>query len=165
MRYAGLLCHAATVAVDVPAEEALAFMADGIALGRWAMGCWNTRRAGANLFVGHSLFDQSEGWVRIAVDRKLLNVDYHVGPSPARLKHQNTARVIPGADVGRNPRTCLVTLLAWRPGDMSDADWNRICLTHEAEMLLIQAWLGRRGRGARGAPAARRPRAGRRLKR
>ncbi len=162
MRTADLLCHAATVAVDAPAERALGFMADGLALGRWAMGCWNTRRAGVDLFVGRSLFDGSQGWVRIVVNRKMLNVDYLVGPSQDRLHHQNTARVIPGADVARDPGTCLVTLLAWRPGDMRDADWHRICLTHEAEMLLIQSWLGGKGGGA---PADRRPRAGRRLKR
>ena len=160
MRYADLLCHAATVAVDAPAAKVLDFMADGLALGRWAMGCWGTRRAGKGLFVGRSLFDGGEGWVRIVVDRALRNVDYHVGPSPDRIHHQNTARVIPGADVARDPRTCLVTLLAWRPGDMPDADWHRICLTHEAEMLLIQSWLGRQGKGApgavRGGPAGRR---------
>ncbi len=158
MGHERLLCHAATVAVDAPAEKALAFMADGIKLGTWAMGCWSTRRVGPGLFAGRSLFDGGEGFVRIVVDRKLMNVDYLVGPSPGQLCHQNSARVIPGADVARNLETCLVTLLAWRPGDMSDADWRRICLTHEAEMLLIQSWLGGGGRAGAGGPAPRRRR-------
>jgi hypothetical protein len=140
---AGVLCHHATVAVAAPAERALDFMADGLKLGTWAMGCWNTRAAGPNLFVGNSLFDGSEGYVRIVVDRALMNVDYHVGPAPDRLAHMNTARVIPGAALGRDPRSCVVTLLAWRPAVMSDAEWQRICVTHEAEMLLIQSWLAR----------------------
>ncbi len=108
------------------------------------MGCWNTRAAGPDLFVGNSLFDGSEGYVRIVVDRALLNVDYHVGPAPDRLAHMNTARVIPGASLGRDPDGCVVTLLAWRPATMRDADWQRIRITHEAEMLLIQSWLGRK---------------------
>ena len=140
---AGPLCHHATVAVAAPAERALAFMADGLKLGTWAMGCWNTRAAGPDLFVGTSLFDGSTGYVRIVVDRALMNVDYHVGPAPDRLAHMNTARVIAGATLGRDPQSCVVTLLAWRPAAMSDAEWRRICVTHEAEMLLIQSWLGR----------------------
>jgi len=140
---AGALAHHATVAVAAPAERALAFMADGLKLGTWAMGCWNTRAVGPDLFVGTSLFDGSEGYVRIVVDRALMNVDYHVGPAPDRLAHMNSARVISGAALGRAPASCVVTLLAWRPVSMSDADWQRICVTHEAEMLLIQSWLGR----------------------
>jgi hypothetical protein len=140
------LCHHVTVHVAAPAERALAFMSDGLKLGTWAMGCWNTRAAsldlGPDLFVGTSLFDGSEGYVRIVVDRALMNVDYHVGPAPDRLAHMNTARVIPGATLGRDPQSCVVTLLAWRPASMSDAAWQRICVTHEAEMLLIQSWLG-----------------------
>ena len=27
--------------------------------------------------------------------------------------------------------------------EMDDATWQRICITHEAEMLLIQSWLAR----------------------
>ncbi len=143
MRPDDALCHHATVAVAAPAERALAFMADGLKLGTWAMGCWNTRAAGPDLFVGTSLFDGTEGYVRIVVDRALLNVDYHVGPAPDRLAHMNTARIIPGATLGRDPQGSTVTLLAWRPATMDDATWRRICITHEAEMLLIQSWLGR----------------------
>ena len=143
MRPDDALCHHATVDVAAPAERALAFMADGIKLGTWAMGCWNTSTAGPGLFVGTSLFDGSQGYVRIVVDRALLNVDYHVGAAPDRLAHMNTARVIPGAALGRDPQSCVVSLLAWRPAAMSDDAWHRICITHEAEMLLIQSRLGR----------------------
>jgi hypothetical protein len=139
------LCHHATVAVAAPAERAFAFMADGLKLGTWAMGCWNTRAVGPDLFVGNSLFDGAEGYVKILADRALLNVDYHVGSAPDRLAHMNSARVIPGAALGRDPASCVVTLLAWRPAAMDDARWQRIRITHEAEMLLVQSWLGRDG--------------------
>ena len=141
MRADDALCHHATVPVAAPAERALAFMADGLKLGTWAMGCWNTRAAGPDLFVGTSLFDGSEGYVRIVVDRVLMNIDYHVGAAPDRLAHMNTARVIPGSALGLDPAHCVVSLLAWRPAAMSDAAWQRIRITHEAEMLLIQSWL------------------------
>ncbi len=147
MRPDDALCHHATVVVAAPADRALAFMADGLKLGTWAMGCWNTRAAGPDLFVGTSLFDGTEGYVRIVVDRALLNVDYHVGAAPGQLAHMNTARVIPGTALGRDPQSCVVTLLAWRQGAMDDATWRRISITHEAEMLLIQSWLGRPSTG------------------
>ena len=143
MRAADALCHHATVFVTAPAERALDFMADGLKLGTWAMGCWNTRAAGPDLFVGTSLFDGQEGYVRIVVDRALMNVDYHVGAAPDRLAHMNTARIIPGAVLGRDPASAVVTLLAWRPAAMADEVWQRICITHEAEMLLIQSRLAR----------------------
>lgn len=143
MRPDDALCHHATVAVAASAERALAFMADGLKLGTWAMGCWNTRAVGDGLFVGTSLFDGSEGYVRPVVDAALGQVDYHVGPAPDRLAHMNTARVIPGATLGHDPACCIVTLLAWRPAAMPDALWHRIGITHEAEMLLIQSWLAR----------------------
>jgi hypothetical protein len=137
------LCHQATVDVAATAARAFAFMADGLKLGTWAMGCWNTRAVAPDLFVGNSLFDGAEGYVRIVTDRALLNVDYHVGAAPDRLAHMNSARVIPGAALGRDPASCVVTLLAWRPAAMNDAHWQRIRVTHEAEMLLIQSWLAR----------------------
>jgi hypothetical protein len=143
MRPDDALCHHATVLVAASAESALAFMADGLKLGTWAMGCWNTRAVGDDLFVGTSLFNGAEGYVRIVVDRALLQVDYHVGATPDRLAHMNTARVIPGVTLGRDPASCVVTLLAWRPAAMDDAAWQRIRITHEAEMLLIQSWLAR----------------------
>jgi hypothetical protein len=138
-----VLCHHATVAVAAPAERAFAFMADGLKLGTWAMGCWNTRAVGPDLFVGNSLFDGAEGYVRIVADRALLAIDYHVGAAPDQLAHMNSARVIPGATLGRDPASCVVTLLAWRPAAMDDARWQRVRVTHEAEMLLIQSWLAR----------------------
>ena len=143
MRAGDALCHHATVHVAAPAERALAFMADGLQLGTWAMGCWNTRAAGPDLFVGTSLFDGQEGYVRIVLERALMNVDYHVGPAADRLVHMNTARVIPGGALGHDPASAVVSLLAWRPAAMADDIWQRICITHEAEMLLIQSRLAR----------------------
>src|SRR5258708_37183921 len=137
MRADDALCHHATVTVAAPAERALAFMADGLKLGTWAMGCWNTRAAGPDLFVGTSLFDGSEGYVRIVVDRVLMNVDYHVGAAPDRLAHMHTARGIPGSAPGLDPAPCGVSLLARRPAAVSDAAWHPIRGPHAAELLPI----------------------------
>jgi hypothetical protein len=32
-------------------------------------------------------------------------------------------------------------MTAWRPTDMLDARWHRLCVTHDTEILLIQAQL------------------------
>jgi hypothetical protein len=135
------LCHAASALVNAPAKQAFAFMADGLKLGRWALGCLDTREIEPGLFSGRSQFNGGIGYVRIVPDRTLLNVDYHVGAAPNALSHQNTARVVAGAALGRTPESCVVTLLAWRTAGMKDEDWRLICATHESEIYVVKAMI------------------------
>jgi hypothetical protein len=134
-------CHAATALVDAPAKQAFAFMADGIKLGRWALGCLDTAEIEPGLFSGRSQFNGGIGYVRIMADPVLLNIDYHVGATPKSLNHQNTARVVAGASLGRAANSCVVTLLAWRTAGMSDEDWRLICATHESEIYVVKAMI------------------------
>jgi uncharacterized protein YndB with AHSA1/START domain len=140
-RYADLLCHVATVEIAAAPETVFAFMADGLALGRWALGSWGTQEVAPGLFAGRSLFEGTPSYIRIVADRKLMSVDYHVGPSPKKLRHVNSSRVIPGASLKRGAHACLMSLIAWRAKDLGEQRWHRICITHEAEVLLIQSWL------------------------
>ena len=132
-----------TVECAVPAERAFAFLCDGVMLGRWALGCWQTEPRGDELFVGRSLFDGGAVWARPVGDARLLTVDYHVGASPDALVPRIMARVVSGSMVGRGAEVCLVSLIAWRDQSMDDARWHRLVACHEVEILLIQALLTR----------------------
>jgi len=133
----------------VPARRAYEFLSDGVAVGRWALGSFDARRVGPNLFRGRSLFDGAEVLYRPVGDAARLIVDYHVGTSPRALVPRVMARVVPGESTGRSRRSCLVSLLAWRDASMSEARWERLIACHEVEIRLVQALLAGRRRGRR----------------
>ncbi len=140
------LSHCVSAECAVPARTAYEFLCDGMAVGRWALGCFDTRKAGRNLYRGASLFDGKELLFRPVGDRARLVVDYHVGADAATLAPRVMARVIPGAAVGRARDSCLVSLVAWRDASMPEARWERLVACHEVEIRLLQALLARRGR-------------------
>ena len=93
--------------VAVEAEEAFAFLADGMNQRYWALGSWDRRRLGEDLFAGDSLFDGSELLIGSCPGRDLLLVDFLTGTSADALDHHVEARVIPGPTLGHPPGTCL----------------------------------------------------------
>ncbi|MBO9649554.1 MAG: hypothetical protein J7605_13670 [Variovorax sp.] len=133
--------HSASVICHVPAARALAFLADGVQLGRWALGCWQTRDVGNGVVQGHSLFDGQPGWVRPVADAERMTVIYHVGGSPQTLSPRIHATVEPGTAFGEGDGCCRVSLHASRTPDMDDARWLRLVRCHEVEVLLIQSQL------------------------
>jgi hypothetical protein len=141
-------CHTSSIAVAVPAEAAFGIMADGIAQGGWAWGSWQRREVEPGLFVGTSLFDGKETWVRLHVDRARLMVDYDVGRSRDKMQFRNAARVLPGPLLGRPESTAVITLMSWRLASQSDEAWQQTCAVHEAEMFLIRGLLEREPRGS-----------------
>jgi hypothetical protein len=143
------LSHCVTAECAVPARRAYEFLSDGVAVGRWALGSFDARRVGPNLFRGRSLFDGAEVLYRPVGDAARLIVDYHVGTSPRALVPRVRARGVPGESTGRSRRFCLVSLLAWRDASMSEARWERLIACHEVEIRLVQAQLAARRRGRR----------------
>jgi hypothetical protein len=137
------LFHGATVAVEVSPERAFRFMADGIALGRWSFGCWNTVDRGEGLYSGRSLLTDAEFFVRPIGDSSNLIVIYHVGSAPDRLTPRIMAKIVPGPLVGRSASSCLISLMAWRDASMSTERWRQLTVLHEAEILLIKTHLSR----------------------
>jgi hypothetical protein len=136
-------CHTSSIAVAATAEAAFALMSDGLAQGRWAWGSWDRRELEPGLFVGTSLFDGKETWVRLHADHAKLCVDYEVGRTRATMQFRNAARVIPGALLGYDAKTAVVTLMSWRLASQSNAAWEQLCTVHEAEMFLIKGLLER----------------------
>jgi hypothetical protein len=135
------LCHSASVEVNVPAEDAFAYMSDGIRQGEWTLGSWNRRALGDNLFVGTSLFDGRETYVRIEPHPDLLLVNYHVGPAPDGLRPINSARIVPGPSLGRRAGTCVVTLQRWRAADETEEQWVQRGQAFNTEVFMIKGRL------------------------
>jgi hypothetical protein len=127
--------HTARADCAVPPASALAFLADGLRLGRWGLGSMDTVEVAPGVVRGTSLFDGSHSHIRPVLDAAAGAVDYHVGSDPARLTPRIQARVAPA------PGGCVVSLHARRTPDMDDARWLRLVRCHEVEVLLIQAQL------------------------
>lgn len=131
--------HCVTCHVLAPAATAFAYLADPIKLGRWSLGCFDTGPAdAAGLYTGLSLFDGGRGWYSIRTEPALRSIDYLVG-TPGRLTHRISARILDASTLNYPSDTCLASLTAWRPADMPDDRWRRLCASHEAEIWLIKA--------------------------
>jgi hypothetical protein len=136
--------HYASVVCRVPAREALRFLADGVQLGHWALGCWQTEPIGDGVVRGHSLFDDQPGCVRPVMDEARMTVVYHVGVTADALSPRISAVVEPATGIDDAGESCRISLLATRTPGMDDARWVRLMRCHEVEVLLIQARLERR---------------------
>lgn len=130
--------HCVSIRCDAPAETAFAYLADPARLGEWALGCWGGGVGDDGLVRGTSLFDGSQGLVRVVPVEASLGVDFEVGDDPERLVRRIAARVVPGHDLGGEARTSLVILLAWRTEAMDDERWRRLETSHEAEILILR---------------------------
>jgi hypothetical protein len=137
----GDVFHGASAEVAVEAEEAFAYLADGLKQSDWALGSWQREQIGEQLFRGVSLFDGRETFVRVAADPVQLLVDYEVGPALDRMLRVNAARVVPGPLLGRPDGTCVVTLMKWRTSSQEDDEWHRACVTFDTEIHMIKGRL------------------------
>lgn len=135
--------HCVTELIPVPARHAFEFLCDGNELGRWSIGCWDTRPAGDGVFSGTSQYDGVELYAKPVGDAATLSIDFHVGMTPSDLTPRIMARVVPGDRVGYGANECLVTLLAWRGKGVDDQRWWRLVTAHETEIRLIKALLER----------------------
>jgi len=132
------LAHATTLRIDVEAQVAFDFLADPLRLGRWSLGCFDTRPAGpGGLYTGVSLYDGAPAWFRIDADRARYTIDYHIGNEASQVP-RISARVIPGPVCGLPTNSCYVTLTAWRAAAMDNDRWARLCTAHDAEIWLIK---------------------------
>lgn len=131
-------CHSSTCEVIAPAQQAFNYLSDGVAQGEWTLGSMERRKIDDDLFIGKSIFDGAELYIRIDADPDRLVIFYHVGKDKAQLEPRNFVRVVPGPVIGGNEDTCLVTLLSWRHKDADDNKWKLLCVSHETEMYIIK---------------------------
>jgi hypothetical protein len=71
--------------VAVGADEAFAFLRDGMNQRFWALGSWDRRDLGDDVFVGTSLVDGTELYVRVISHPTLLLVDFETGATRESL--------------------------------------------------------------------------------
>lgn len=131
-------------------SDAIAILSTPNGMSHWNLGLWNTRNADVtagdevigSIVCGDSLFDGSIGYCGVSVRRAEGLVEYRIGRDPHALGAVRiTARVTPGGPLGYDESCCLVALLAWRPRDMTDERWARLCATHETEIELLRSQL------------------------
>jgi hypothetical protein len=131
-------CHSSTTAVNAPCSVAFDYLSDGVAQGDWTLGSMERKKIGDHLYSGISIFNGAELYVRIDADPARLMIYYHVGTDVEDLQPRNVVRVLPGAVIGENNDTCLVTLLSWRNALADDVKWKLTCVSHETEMFIIK---------------------------
>ena len=133
--------HCATALVGVGADKAFEFLADPLSLGTWSLGCMRTQASQTvGPYVGTSLYNDSQTSFDIEAHRELLLIDYFVGETDA-FKPRISVRVVAADTCGLEEGQCYVSLLAWRPSQMTNARWAQLCAAHDAEIWLIKARL------------------------
>lgn len=136
------LAHMAATLVSVPAPFAQEKLASAQFVGGWSLGSMDLQSSAPNVFRGRSLFDDSEAYVEIRPVPASGLIDYAVGQADKRYP-RIFIRITPGTHLGYGDDCCLVTLHAMRSAEANDQRWARTCISHEAEILLIQAQLQR----------------------
>lgn len=134
--------HMTSALVAVPAEFALARLAQPGFVGGWSLGSMGLQEVAPGVFRGTSLFDGAEAHVDLRPAPDLGLIDYGVGSAVTRVP-RIFIRVVAGAALGHPPASCLVLLVALRASGADAARWMRTCAAHETEILLIQAQLER----------------------
>jgi hypothetical protein len=138
------LCYAVSTIVAAPAGFAFAYLASPVNVGEWALGSFGARRIGSSdLYAGSSLYDHSEAMFRIDSDEARLLIDYLLGNDPAHLAMRISTRVIPGAAVDRDEKTCIVSMIAWRPASFDDRRWQLLRAFHDAEAHILRSRIER----------------------
>src|SRR5688572_13134966 len=108
------LSHCVTVACKASFDDVFEFMADGIALGGWALGTFNTVRVDENTVRGKSLYTGQERYVRPIADRERGTIVYEVGEDHADPKSMVPwiwAIVQPSERLGGDKDTCLLSIV------------------------------------------------------
>ncbi|MFD1506933.1 hypothetical protein FE374_14710 [Georgenia yuyongxinii] len=133
--------HIASVQVAVPHDVAFEFMSSGLNQKYWALGSWNRQDEGDGVFSGTSLWDGSKLFIKLKSYPELGLVDFYTGTSPDGLRRLVQARIVPGAELGRDPETCVITLVTWRGARPTDEAWQRTYHAFKTEVHLIKGRL------------------------
>ena len=107
-------------------------------LASWAAGMGDARVHADGLIEGTFPGTGRPIWARIDVDHDRSTICFHVGPDRDSLVPRIMIRVVPGEVLEGDPRTCVVSLIAWRQASMDDARWDALKSGHEREVLEIR---------------------------
>ena len=138
--------HICSVAVDRPASDAMACLADPEKLSTWAVGMGATTVHPDGAIEGAFPETKQPIWARIDADPGRSTILYHLGPDPGSLVPRIMVRVVPGSDLGGGPGSCVVSMIAWRQESMDDARWEGLKSGHEREILDLKHLIESTGR-------------------
>ena len=130
--------HICSAAIDRPAAVALAFLADPENLPVWAVGMGETTIHADGTVEGAFPQTKQPVWARIDEDSDRGTIVYHLGPDPDSLVPRILIRVVAGSVLEGDPRSCVVSLVAWRQETMDDARWEGLKSGHEHEVREIR---------------------------
>ena len=139
--------HICSAGVDCPAGDAMAFLQAPENLASWAAGMGEARVCADGLIEGTFPETKRPIWARIDADPERCTICFHVGPDRNSLVPRIMARVVPGNVLDGDPRTCVVSLIAWRQVTMDDARWAGLKSGHEREVLTVKRLIEAGGRG------------------
>ena len=143
--------HICSAGVDCPAGDAMAFLRAPENLASWAAGMGEARVHVDGLIEGAFPETKHPVWARIDADPERCTLCFHVGPDRNSLVPRIMVRVVPGDVLDGDPRTCVVSLIAWRQETMDDARWAGLMSGHEREVLTIKRLIEAGGRGWTGS--------------
>ena len=141
------LAHVCSARVDCSAEDAMSFLRAPENLASWAVGLGDARVHDGGLVEGTFPATKRPIWARIDADPDRSTICFHVGPGPDSLVPRIMIRVVPGDVLEDDPRTCVVSLIAWRQATMDDARWDGLKSGHEGEILAIKRLIESSSRG------------------
>jgi hypothetical protein len=125
---------------DVDADDAFIFMADGLALGGWALGSFDTQVVDdLGTVRGRTLDTGAETYVRPVKhpDERIVIYEVAYGDDVTEMTPWIWAIVHPSARLGGRDGA-IITMIAWRLEGMSDEVWTSVCRYHDVEILLIK---------------------------
>ena len=132
------LAHVCSARVDRRAEDAMAFLEAPEHLASWATGLGQARIHDDGLVEGTFPATNRPIWARIDADPDRSTICFHVGPGPDSLVTRIMIRVVSGDILEDDPRSCVVSLIAWRQATMDDTRWDALKSGHEREILEIK---------------------------
>ena len=130
--------HICSVGVDRSAGAAMALLADPERLSSWAVGMGETTVHPGGLVEGAPAGAKQPIWARIDADPGRSTIHYHLGPDRDSLVPRIMIRVVPGSVLEADPRSCVVSLIAWRQEGMDHARWEGLKSGHEREVREIK---------------------------
>ena len=130
--------HICSIGIGRPAPAALALLADPERLSSWAAGMGEATVHAGGVIEGAFPGTTRPIWARIDPDPDRSTIHYHLGPDPGSLVPRIMIRVVPGSILEADPRTCVVSMIAWRQEGMDDARWEGLKSGHEREIREIK---------------------------
>ena len=116
----------------------MAFLRTPENLASWAAGMGDAKVRSDGLVEGTFPSTGRPIRARIDEDPDRSTICFRVGPDRDSLVSRIMIRVVPGDVLEEDPRTCVVSLIAWRQATMDDARWDALKSGHEREVLEIK---------------------------